>query len=55
MRALTIDLEDWFQVYNFSNVIKFEEWDKQESRIVKNTKKILSILDEFDTKATFFV
>lgn len=55
MRHLTVDLEDWFQVYNFSQVIKFEDWHKQECRIVNNTLKLLDILDKHNTKATFFV
>jgi polysaccharide deacetylase family protein (PEP-CTERM system associated) len=55
MRALTIDLEDWFQVYNFNKIIKYEDWHKQEHRIVNNTHKLLDILDRNNTKATFFV
>ena len=54
-KILTIDLEDWFQVYNFSEIIKFGDWDKQESRIVNNTHKILNLLEAYNTKATFFV
>lgn len=55
MRGLSIDLEDWFQVYNFSKIISFDDWDKQEHRLEKNTHKVLDILDANDTKATFFV
>jgi hypothetical protein len=43
---LTVDLEDYFQVHAFSNVIRFEEWDKYESRIERNTFRILEILNE---------
>ena len=43
---LTIDLEDYFQVHAFSNVIRFENWDKHESRIERNTFRILEILNE---------
>lgn len=55
MGVLTVDLEDWFQVYNFSRTIKFDDWENQEVRVVSNTNKVLSILDESNTKATFFV
>jgi len=55
MNILTIDLEDWFQVYNFSEIIKYKDWEKQEQRIVKNTNKILNLLDKYNTQATFFV
>lgn len=52
---LTIDVEDYFQVSNFEHLVKKEDWDRHESRVVNNTRKILDILDETDTKATFFV
>lgn len=53
--ALTVDVEDYFQVENFTRVISFSDWDKYESRVVKNTEKVLKILDDSGTKATFFV
>ncbi|MBN1871087.1 MAG: DUF3473 domain-containing protein [Candidatus Omnitrophica bacterium] len=52
---LTIDVEDYFQVENFKKVIASYDWDRIESRVVKNTEKILEILDRHKTKATFFV
>ena len=53
--ALSIDLEDWFCVYNLSQAIKKEDWDSCELRIENNTKRILELLAAHDTKATFFV
>src|SRR3990167_4706054 len=55
LNAITIDVEDYFQVSNFENVIIMEDWDSYESRVVKNTHKILDILSENNIKATFFV
>lgn len=46
LNALTIDLEDYFQVHAFSNVIRFEDWDNYESRIERNTHRLLEILGE---------
>jgi len=46
---LTIDVEDWYMDTDIST------WSSYEDRIVKNTQKILEILDERNTKATFFV
>lgn len=51
---LSIDVEDWFQVENLKSVIQ-GQWDDKELRVEANTEKILSILAENDTKATFFV
>jgi len=53
--ALSIDVEDWFCVYNLSGVIKKEEWSKCEQRITESLTRILEILDEKKVKATFFV
>lgn len=55
VNALTIDVEDYFNVSGFESRIKFEDWGKFESRVEANTEKLLSILGEFDVKATFFV
>ena len=53
--ALTIDVEDYFQVTAFNNVIKSENWPRFESRVERNTLKVLSFLSERHIKATFFV
>ena len=46
VNALTIDLEDYFQVHAFSSVIRFEDWGNHESRIERNTHRLLEILRE---------
>ena len=46
LNALTIDLEDYFQVHAFSSVVRFEDWDNYESRIERNTHRLLEILKE---------
>jgi len=46
LNILTIDLEDYFQVHAFSNVIRFEDWNNYESRIERNTHRLLDILHE---------
>jgi len=53
--ALTIDVEDYFMVSAFADVIRFEDWHIYESRIENNTYKVLDLLDEHKVKATFFV
>jgi len=42
--ALTIDIEDYFQVQAFSHVVRYEDWDKYESRVERNTHRLLEIL-----------
>ncbi|MCK4334407.1 DUF3473 domain-containing protein [candidate division WOR-3 bacterium] len=53
--ALSIDLEDWFCVYNLRGVVEKQDWNKQELRIGRSTRLILKLLSEHHTKATFFV
>jgi polysaccharide deacetylase family protein (PEP-CTERM system associated) len=53
--AMSIDVEDWFQVENLKPVIPRETWDARESRVVRNTTRILDLLQEHGAQATFFV
>lgn len=55
LNALSIDVEDYFMVSAFANVVKFEDWSKYESRVEQNTYKILDLLEDHKVKATFFV
>jgi polysaccharide deacetylase family protein (PEP-CTERM system associated) len=55
INALTIDVEDYYQVSAFESVVSFEQWGRFESRVEQNTYRILSILDASRTKATFFI
>ena len=53
---LTIDVEDYYQVSVFENLVKFEDWSNFESRVVDNTKKILEMLSSLgEIKGTFFI
>jgi polysaccharide deacetylase family protein (PEP-CTERM system associated) len=45
LHALTIDVEDYFQVHAFSEVIDPAQWDSFESRVERNTHRILDLLD----------
>lgn len=52
--ALTIDVEDYFQVSAFAPHIPRSEWPLRECRVERNVELILSMLDQHETKATFF-
>jgi polysaccharide deacetylase family protein (PEP-CTERM system associated) len=52
---LTVLVEDYFHVGAFENLIHQRNWSNFEPRYEQNTRKTLDLLDEFDTKATFFV
>lgn len=55
LNALTIDLEDYFQVSNFEGYIPKQKWHVMPLRIEYSTMKLLDILSQFGVKATFFV
>lgn len=52
--ALTIDVEDYFQVSAFAPYIARHEWDARECRVERNVERILQLLGDHDTRATFF-
>lgn len=52
--AMTVDVEDYFQVSAFANTIDRASWDHQPCRVERNMDKILAIFDEHGIKATFF-
>jgi polysaccharide deacetylase family protein (PEP-CTERM system associated) len=53
--ALTIDVEDYFQVWAFAKLVPYAAWDRQPSRVEQNTKKVLELLAEFNLRGTFFI
>ncbi len=55
LNGLSFDIEDWFQVENLKEVIFCDQWESCELRVVQNTRKILRLLAENKTLATFFV
>lgn len=52
--ALSIDVEDYYQVQALSTVCVREDWDRYESRVERNTGLLLEILESAGAKATFF-
>ncbi len=52
--ALTIDVEDYFQVSAFAPYIRRDEWEARECRVERNVNRILDLLAEREVKATFF-
>jgi polysaccharide deacetylase family protein (PEP-CTERM system associated) len=52
--ALTIDVEDYFQVSAFAPYIRRADWDARECRVERNVGRILELLAERQVHATFF-
>ena len=55
MHILTFDVEEWFHLLDFDATRTEDKWDTYEVRIHDNVDRVFRILDETDTKATFFI
>lgn len=55
VNAMTIDVEDYFQVSALESCIGRDEWERMPRRVEANTDRILAMLDQRGIKATFFV
>ena len=55
VNALTVDVEDYFQVEAFADVVRREEWSNWESRVERNTQRLLEMLACRDVRSTFFI
>jgi polysaccharide deacetylase family protein (PEP-CTERM system associated) len=53
--AFTIDLEDWFCSHNLVEMLPYKQWEKQESYVEQGTYLLLSLLEKYKVRATFFV
>lgn len=54
LNALTVDLEEYFQVSNFEGVIDRSRWDAIPSRVEAATHRLLDAFDATNSRATFF-
>lgn len=52
--AMTVDVEDYFQVSAFEGNVDRSSWDSTPTRIEANMDRILAMFDERGVKATFF-
>ena len=55
INALSVDVEDYFQVSAFSDVVPYASWDRFPCRAQDNTLRLLDLFDRHGVKATFFV
>ena len=55
MNCLTVDVEEHFQVTAFDSPMRRRHWDQFESRVERNTYRLLELLADRNTCATFFI
>jgi polysaccharide deacetylase family protein (PEP-CTERM system associated) len=54
LNALSVDVEDWFQVGAFETVISRDDWDRLPARVERNADAVLALFAQARVKATFF-
>jgi polysaccharide deacetylase family protein (PEP-CTERM system associated) len=52
--ALSVDVEDWFHVGAFENVIERGSWDALDCRVERNTDLVMDLFARSGVKGTFF-
>ncbi|MEP7245945.1 MAG: XrtA system polysaccharide deacetylase [Gammaproteobacteria bacterium] len=55
VNAMTVDVEDYFQVSAFESRVSRPHWDRFESRVCGNTECLLQLFNDANVTATFFV
>lgn len=54
INAMTVDVEDYFQVSAFEPHVEKQRWDSIPRRVERNVDQILEMFDKSNVKATFF-
>jgi len=54
INAMTVDVEDYFQVSAFEGVVDRDNWQQLPRRVDDNTHRILELFDSHGVHATFF-
>ena len=55
LHALSVDLEEHFQVANFDDLIERARWDDEPSRVDDSARRLLDAFEQHRRHATFFV
>ena len=55
VNALTVDVEDYFHVQAFADVISPSQWSRYPMRVEHNTRRLLEMFGQRGVRATFFV
>jgi polysaccharide deacetylase family protein (PEP-CTERM system associated) len=53
--AMSVDVEDYYQVSAFADTVSRDDWANLPSRVERNTDRVLQIFAESNARATFFV
>jgi polysaccharide deacetylase family protein (PEP-CTERM system associated) len=52
---MSVDVEDYFHVEAFSDIVDRARWETYPSRVVANTRRVMDLLEESNVRGTFFI
>jgi polysaccharide deacetylase family protein (PEP-CTERM system associated) len=55
VNAMSVDVEDYFQVSAFDSIVPRDSWASRESRVERNTERLLDLFHSRGVRATFFI
>lgn len=55
VNGFSVDVEEYFHDETFRTIVAQDRWEGLEQRVEPSTRQLLSLLDEFQVKGTFFV
>lgn len=55
VNALTVDVEDYYQVEAFADVVRREDWTHWQPRVESNTHRLLELFARCNVRSTFFI
>ena len=55
LNAISVDVEDYFQVEAFASQVSYEYWDQYTPRVERNVERVLALFDRHKVRGTFFV
>ena len=53
--VISVDVEDYFHVEAFSDIVDRKQWSQYPCRVEDNTRRILDLLESCGVKGTFFI
>src|SRR5438309_6095127 len=52
---ISVDVEDYFHVEAFADVVQPAQWERYPSRVEANTERVLDLFEEWGVRGTFFI
>src|SRR6185295_6760976 len=55
VNAMSVDVEDYYQVSAFTGVVQRRDWNQYEDRVGDSTRRVLDLFAAANVRGTFFI